>query len=340
MWLIYGVFVAYFIAHSMFWALGIFNSAGLLRVFLAVLPLMYLIIGRLLELIWNLKIPVWLRSDMVLLFLVLSFLALPKARDFRYELSLTGTQEAFRDYMTLHPDMKQRIVYTEFIDGAYFMDVDFFNKMIYRTTPRLTQGLTIPDNALVIWQERWSVMEANMPLQELLDHPDLILIDSIQEWGRTTFYVFEKKYKSGISDPNLAYFATYERDTTCISRNIDETKVRLLHKDCQYSGGLLTLMSEIPKNAKSLSVSCKVKTVDLTTTPDVRLIFSYEKSLNEILDYTGLNIKLDAQNAGWQTVKLSNPLKTDFPADVKLKCYVWNPGAAVLLDSLAMRWAD
>lgn len=41
--LVYGSFAAFFIAHSLFWYLGIFNSMGLIRVFIAVIPLMTLI---------------------------------------------------------------------------------------------------------------------------------------------------------------------------------------------------------------------------------------------------------------------------------------------------------
>lgn len=42
-WLVYGCFVSYFVAHSMFWYMGIFNSYGLLRVMIGVLPLLALI---------------------------------------------------------------------------------------------------------------------------------------------------------------------------------------------------------------------------------------------------------------------------------------------------------
>jgi hypothetical protein len=42
-WLVYGSFYAFLFAHATFWALGIFNSMGLVRVFVSVLPPMGLI---------------------------------------------------------------------------------------------------------------------------------------------------------------------------------------------------------------------------------------------------------------------------------------------------------
>lgn len=42
-WLVYGCFFAFSLAHVLFWALGIFNSMGLVRVFVSVIPLMGLI---------------------------------------------------------------------------------------------------------------------------------------------------------------------------------------------------------------------------------------------------------------------------------------------------------
>src|SRR5262249_32606233 len=45
-YLIYGSCVVYFIAHSLFWGLGIFNSFGLLRVLVGIIPLIALIALR------------------------------------------------------------------------------------------------------------------------------------------------------------------------------------------------------------------------------------------------------------------------------------------------------
>ncbi|RMG79334.1 MAG: hypothetical protein D6707_08315, partial [Bacteroidetes bacterium] len=44
LWLVYGGFGAFFTAHTLFWTLGIFNSMGLKRVMIDVMPLMVLII--------------------------------------------------------------------------------------------------------------------------------------------------------------------------------------------------------------------------------------------------------------------------------------------------------
>jgi hypothetical protein len=338
MWLIYGMFVAYFVAHTIFWAMGIFNSAGLLRVFLAVVPLMCIIIGRLLELVWNQSQQTVFRSALLVVFAGSSIYCLPKLRDFRYAMSLVISQEAFRDYAKLHPEMKNKIIFTEFVDGAYFLGLDFFNKRIYRNTPRVTGGMTIPENALVIWHNRWSIMEARMPLQALLDHKDLVLTDSIQEWGKPAFYIFEKRNKTGNLDPNLAVQKTYENDTNCTEIQPDSSRVRILHGDCQYSEGLNLWVGEIPENAQALTVSCKVKTVDAQAQPSLRLVLSYEKSSAEIVDYGGQDIPLDVNQADWQKIQLKTPLKTGFSTDVTLKCYLWNPGQAALLDSLVMRW--
>lgn len=58
-WLVTGIFMAFSMAHTAFWALGIFNSMGLVRVFVTVIPLAILIV------IWGIsQLMQWLPDGM------------------------------------------------------------------------------------------------------------------------------------------------------------------------------------------------------------------------------------------------------------------------------------
>jgi hypothetical protein len=339
MWLVYGMFTAYFLAHMIFWALGIFNSAGLLRVFIGVVPLMCLIIGRLLELCWNLSDKLWLKLSWVLLFLGLSIKSQPDLHQYKYSLQLHVTQAVFKDYVEAHPECRNRTIFTEFVDAAYLMDMDFFNKNLFRTTTRLTTGSNIPSDALIIWHNRWSITEAHMPLETLLKHQELVLIDSIAEWGKPAFYIFEKKDKTLKIDPSILIFKTWVRDSSaCTFLLSDGVRARLLDKNCQYSDGVNLLVQEMPERAAAITVSVKMQVQQQNLPPDTHLVMSYQDKHDKTLQYVSQPVPLDLAQAGWQQISLRSELNASMPRDVVLKCYLWNAGAnQILLDSLEIR---
>jgi hypothetical protein len=339
MWLIYGMFAAYFLAHAIFWALGIFNSAGLLRVFIGVVPLMCLIIGRMLELCWSMCKLAWLKGAFALILLGLSINSQPDLHNYKYSLQLQITQEVFKDYIDAHPECRNRTIFTEFVDAAYLMDIDFFNKNLFRTTTRLTSGSNIPSDALVFWHNRWSITEAHMPLETLLKHQELVLIDSIAEWGKPAFYVFEKKEKSFIADRTKLLFKTWVRDSSeCSFALPDATRVRLLDKNCQYSPGVNLLVQEMPKHAQAIRVSAKMQVQQQNIPSDIHLVMSYQDKHDQTLQYVSQPVPLDLSLTGWQHISLQSVLNMSMPPDAVLKCYFWNPGAnQIILDSLEMR---
>ena len=340
LWLIYGMFTAYFLAHTIFWALGIFNSAGLMRVFLAVVPLMCLIIGRLLEWILNLNSSTWFRLVFILSFIALSARFQPDMHFYKYAMQLQITQSVFKDYMDAHPELKDRTIYTELVDGAYLIEKDFFNKNKYRTTQSLLKGFTIPDDAIIFWQNRWSMTEAHMPVEKLLEHPELVLIDSMQEWDSKAYYVFEKKNRYKHQNEHELIFKEYAHDMgDCIVALNDTTRGRILSNACQFSDGLRLIVLEMPTEADSVIVKAQMHLTQSDIQPDIQLAMSYENSANKQIEWHSQPVALSGTSTKWQSISMAVPLKKNMPPDAIFKTFFWNAGTnSVLIDSLLMEW--
>jgi hypothetical protein len=85
MWLIPGLFLSLFTAHSTVWALGIFASAGLERVLLIVFPMAWILILQGLELlVYPIKQRPWLGHSLVAAFLVLQVVFFYTSKTMRY----------------------------------------------------------------------------------------------------------------------------------------------------------------------------------------------------------------------------------------------------------------
>ena len=176
--LIYGCFITYFFAHVAFWALGIFNSFGLMRVLIGVLPLMCLIELRGFNLIDHVvqpKIKAAIIGVGLFCIAVFPFTKSEYAWHYMRDFSLTPSQLSKVDLVNYikqsFPDYKTRNYYFDASYIADLLDIDCFDKRVSKFTWEAYQSP--PDNkSLLMWDDWDSKVEMNLPLNAVTGNPN------------------------------------------------------------------------------------------------------------------------------------------------------------------------
>ncbi|MBS1594409.1 MAG: hypothetical protein JST90_08785 [Bacteroidetes bacterium] len=203
-WMIATLFCAFFAMHTIFWALGLYGSFGLVRVFIAVAsPMILLMVGGI-EALTAFTVRIPFRNFAIAGGLLISSLVLAAGH----------TQYAYYPDMDfgLHPDqlcdkdaadyIKKNIQdyrdYDFFFDTAYLaelLDVDIFGDPHFANNDHLPSG-GYPHHSIIIWDDFYSDFEHGVHLVTLRKTPDLKELKTFQHenpWGGTrTVVVFVK----------------------------------------------------------------------------------------------------------------------------------------------------
>ena len=205
LWLVYGCFFAFLIAHSCFWALGIFNSMGLSRVLVSVIPLLAIIVLDGLNFIENLvitknlKLATTVKYILLVVLIIFPFLQTPTSYnlpdDFELEPSQVLIKKKLVPYINLHKPNKAIIMAD--ISIPLFSNLDPFDKSKVKMMYDVKDFNTIDTNTIVVWDTWLSVMEFGLTLEKLSQCNNLKM-DTIfhikSKKGRVTEYaVFSKK---------------------------------------------------------------------------------------------------------------------------------------------------
>ncbi|MFT6717256.1 MAG: hypothetical protein ACJA0Q_001907 [Saprospiraceae bacterium] len=185
-------FLTFFIAHSLFWYLGIFNSMGLKRVFLGVAPLMAIIalIGFNFiteNLFKNKKTPkLVLQILLVAYVLVFPFTSNPAAPKWNRTLNLSGSQVCalkIAAYFKEHPEHAEKKARFVFIDPYLSMalDIDHFNPAV-RAELNSYELEHLKSGDIVIWENWFAVVERGITKKSLDENPDLIFMFDSNVW--------------------------------------------------------------------------------------------------------------------------------------------------------------
>jgi hypothetical protein len=179
--LVFGSFFIYFLGHSIFWVLGIFNTAGLKRVFVAVVPMMAIVALRglnvstdLLERVWKPAKPIFF-SLWVLYALIFPFTNNPGAVQWSRDMVERGDQ-------TLSHQVAQYIRDNNLRDGHLFytahpqinidLNLDNFNpQQSVRYEPPHLKILKKGD--IIVWDNLFSPLDVGVHLKMLEALPQL-----------------------------------------------------------------------------------------------------------------------------------------------------------------------
>ncbi len=173
--LVLGSFAAVFVGHALFWWLGIFNSMGLPRVLIAVVPVTAILALQGLNLVsGSLKKPLLqnaLLSIIVLTVALYPFTSRPRGvvyNDTLFEVKETKwMDEEVAPYIRrTFPDYASRKLYFSSPYLSLALNIDYFDPTKHREMQYLSVD-QIPANAIIIWDDWFSATEGGIGLDFL-----------------------------------------------------------------------------------------------------------------------------------------------------------------------------
>lgn len=196
LWLVYAVFASVFVAHTVFWALGIFNSMGLSRPFAGVAPFIAIIALRGIQYISS-PLQQWAAAKYLQLALLAAVLILPYTSNFyayKWERDwiLKADQRAqlrLVDFIkTNYPDYRKYTFYHVLPWVSVQLKQDWFDPKQHihiSDAFRLNQFKT---GDLLIWDDWFAVVEGNATLESIEKDARFEKIKTEEEkdfWGGT-----------------------------------------------------------------------------------------------------------------------------------------------------------
>lgn len=172
--LVYGCFLIYFIAHTLFWKFGIFGSGGLSRVLIAVVPLGALIALRGLHFISmeekfkNKFFPKVITAVLVLYVIAFPFMPNPAALRIREDFSLAPDQHLSDDLASvvkeLYPTKKCFYEYNYLSES---FGIDPFDKSLHDNMYSVENLRSVPAGSILIWDNWYAPVQAGVKLEDL-----------------------------------------------------------------------------------------------------------------------------------------------------------------------------
>jgi len=173
-------FSAFFVAHSLFWYLGIFNSMGLKRVLLGIMPYIALIALYGFNFI-SLEVPirrtVWslfISAAFIIYLIVFPFLPNPAAISPERDLLLTNEQQLAQN--VCQHIKKENLVYPIVYNHFYLseaLDIDHFNHSL-RVELDSNWIDDLKPGTLIVWESLYALRMSGITKQGLEKHPQLI----------------------------------------------------------------------------------------------------------------------------------------------------------------------
>ncbi len=195
-------FFSFFIAHSLFWYFGVFNSMGLKRVLIGVCPLIAIIalIGFNFltdEIFKSKRIPKLISQCVLIVYiLIFPFTANPAAIKWEREMNLSKDQQSalkIAEFIAKNRDPNQCFVFSHpYLSEVLKIDPFDIKKRVVLNNNFMNH---IRPGDIVIW-ENWFAMVENGVTKDFLDNnTDLINLYNLNVWdkGREIIYSVYKK---------------------------------------------------------------------------------------------------------------------------------------------------
>jgi glycosyltransferase involved in cell wall biosynthesis len=190
LWLVYGCFVVYFAGHTAFWALGIFNSFGLLRVMVGILPLVAIIALRGFNAIVTLFNSRALAYSLLLLTVLFPFIHTKYSFRWKRDFCLKADQQAeleMGNYIRRqYPDYKKNIFYYEPPFVSVALDIDYFDSTHHKRFLNAFNENRFQPGCFLVWDDWFAPQEGGVELQQLIEDRRFQLLETFQSkdyWG-------------------------------------------------------------------------------------------------------------------------------------------------------------
>jgi hypothetical protein len=313
-WLVYAMLLSYFIAHSIFWWKGMFNSFGLMRVMLGIMPAFLLVSLRGWNMLEGAVASLSAKAARPLLALFVAMLLwsffgrLRWAQDF----GPTSWQRSF-DSMALkvkekYPDLQKNIYYLEANAAALPLELDIMDRYRTREAWRLYSGEPAPANSLVVYDDWFFGHEGKVPLDQLRQDKRLEFLGEFE--GHTPGLGPAKTFLFVVKPDSVQRAWSYEVPIDTLSSKaelIGGRKAIKVFKKNEFSPAARFSMGSFPPGAKivyTLDLYCEKADTDV---PGL-FVFSAEAEY-QAYDWRGRPLSERGLKAGqWQTLRVEETL--------------------------------
>jgi hypothetical protein len=198
-------FISFFVAHSLFWYFGIFNSMGLKRVMIGVMPMISIISLYGFNFITEDVFGTRKNGKLIFQFLLAAYIIIfpftsnPAAINWDKDMRLSKDQKSAIqtvDFIIKNKGTNHRFIF----DHPYLsevLNIDCFdkNKKIDLTNNALNQ---IKEGDIIIWENWFAVVENGITKKQLDNNPELINFYNANSTGggrEINYSVYEKELK-------------------------------------------------------------------------------------------------------------------------------------------------
>lgn len=330
-WLVYGGFVAFFVAHSLFWYFGIFVSAGLTRVLLSVIPLMAIISLRgINSVVARLPLGNANLRYATLLFLVaatmiVSLSYLKWERDFMLNPAQQALQQAAK-WIGDRYDKEQKTFYDAVYSSIAF-DIDNFED---RLSMRQTQvGGYIEDKSLLIWDDFYARTEGISDLEQLKQDKRFTLLRCFEQGSKYSYTRQVCLFEKNVTPDSLKNILRYN-DFESAQPNVDtlyahqgKQSLRLKNPDA-FSPGIEPALAALPSDCRAIRVTAWAYQAARSATDAAKLVITYD-NFGQSIQWHDQPLNELALNT-WQQVAFEVPMLRKIPPNIdRVKVFVWNP---------------
>jgi hypothetical protein len=201
LYLVYGICIVYFIAHSAFWALGIFNSFGLTRVMVGIIPLIAIISLRGFDAVTQTFRFTWLKYLLIALVVVFPFINHEYAFKWKRDFSLKADQYAelqLANYVKENfPDYKSHVFFYEPAYLSVTLDINYFDSTKHKRLLHSFDENNFPAGSFLIWDDWFAPVEGQVELQQIMNDGRFEFLQNFEKkdvWGNTRVVkLFRKK---------------------------------------------------------------------------------------------------------------------------------------------------
>lgn len=345
-WLVYAFFLAFFFAHTIFWALGIFNSFGLLRVFLGIMPCLVLIFlngaNRLFEttflLIKNRGVQLALMAALPVFIAFRTWNRLSWEFDFGLSTQQLAVENAVKTIKADYPDLSKTVVFAEFSDVHRQLGVDFFDEKLCPRGNQIFTNEPIPENSIVVFDEWYMGQMGRLGVEKMRDDPRFVQRGSFGTGGkrwddRQYIHVFyADSTQTGVAG------LVFRNPLDSFGAEIAGVKCLKLDEKYPFSPGFSS-RADAFKTGDNLVVSFEICQPDTSDFSGISMVFQLE-SMGQAYVYHNLDFKkeLRAAHGGWKKFRFLEKMPDAKLPNDKLSIYLWNQHPnAVFVKNLEVR---
>jgi hypothetical protein len=342
-----GSFVVYFIAHSIFWWKGLFNSLGLIRAIAGVIPLSTVCCLRGLNFILSFIKIERIKTGFVLLFatLVIAYPFLLKKFPFVLDAEDKVSEEAIK-WFTNSPFKNKLVFYL----NPYFadrLDRDPFDdkkmRELWGLLPSIKEwGHTaIPDSTIIFWDAHYGPNECRVPLDSMRLNPYFQLIESFkpeqnfQTLGGYDYaiYAYAKTTSHKLVAADSIAYDFEENSDLENTTTITDAKSSSGRRSCQlddkheYSATIAKKVDDFTGNKDVRGFKITFHVFAQQVLNGAKFVFSISDANGKDIEWEGKELVVDAKELNsWATKEINFGFSGGIykNSNCKIKIYVWN----------------